>query len=522
MNRILSITILLLTLLTAAEVSAQSYYNEMYPDCDATDYGQGTVVLPCFEICRSQCSSCEGFFDCDEIAEHEKGCYYECNKCNQKMKVIERDKHKCKGDEPEPDPDPKPDNDPKPESDPGKPDNPSGGGPKGIPDQYLPNVTVNGKNKSSFNWWDWTLVYGGGGGGSSSNNNSESTGTNTPEEQPLHAAQQSGGKTDSIGYHRCPCLITANAKFYLDDIDNDPKWDELNNRFPGLTDGLKRHLAFPETIQQGNNGTCAAALIQKYLAENYPDKYEECVYELIKNGKYEPWGLEIPAASNLKSLSYMDLWNENGNMANINFEQGIDYTYDDAFMQTAIQNWADNDTYFKSVTHAVAGYVYNPLKDNGEPDEKSGTLFESGMLFDDLSMFLNQNGLANSASYYKNVSSSELSDIFNEHSPESNTFMAGVRICNNESGYYFCLDGEYTPLKKEERSAHALELTNINNGHISAWSWGKQFTTVNQDSSIKNLIVIGKTDYAKKEKKARKELKCECPSCTNTSCDVCM
>ena len=131
------------------------------------------------------------------------------------------------------------------------------------------------------------------------------------------------------------------------------------------------------------------------------------------------------------------------------------------------------------------------------------------MLFDDMSLFLNQNGLDNSASYYKNVSSSELSDIFIEHSPESNTFMAGVRICNNESGYYFCLDGEYTPLKKEERSAHALELTNINNGHISAWSWGKQFTTVNQDSSIKNLIVIGKTDYAKKEKKARKELKRE-------------
>ena len=305
MNRILSIAILLLTLLTAAEVSAQSYYNEMYSDCDVTDYGQGTVVLPCFEICRSQCSSCQSFFDCDEIAEHEKGCYYECNKCKQKMKVIERDKHKCKGDEPEPDPDPKPDNDPKPGSDPGKPDNPSGGGPKGIPDQVLPNVTVNGKNKSSFNWWDWTLVYGGGGGGSSSssnNNNGESVVIPT-EEPPLHAAQQSGGKTDSIGYHRCPCMITANAKFYLNDIDNDPKWDNLNKLYYGLTDGLKRHLAFPETIQQGNNATCAAALIQKYLAENYPDKYKECVYELAKNGKYEPWGLEIPAASNLKSLT---------------------------------------------------------------------------------------------------------------------------------------------------------------------------------------------------------------------------
>lgn len=310
--------------------------------------------------------------------------------------------------------------------------------------------------------------------------------------------------------------MTANSRFYWTLIDNDPEWDELNDRYDGLTDGLKRHLAFPETIQQGNNGTCAAALIQKYLAENRPDQYMECVKELAKTGKYEPWGLEIPAGSNLTSLTSLDLFNENGNFSNINFEQGIDYTSDDALMQTAIQNWADHDTYFKSVTHAAAGYAYNPLKDNGKIDE------ESGMRFDDISLFLNQNGLDSSASYYKNVSSSELIDIFNEHSPESNTFMAGVHICNNGSGYYFCLDGEYTPLKKEEKSAHALELTNINNGHIGAWSWGKQFTTVNQDSSIKNLIVIGKTDYAKKERKARKELKCECPSCTNISCDVCM
>ena len=103
MNRILSIAILLLTLLTAAEVSAQSYYNEEYSDCKETDYGQGTVVLPCFEICRSQCSSCEGFFDCDEIAEHEKGCYYECPRCNQRMTIMEMLSHYCEPKEPDSD-----------------------------------------------------------------------------------------------------------------------------------------------------------------------------------------------------------------------------------------------------------------------------------------------------------------------------------------------------------------------------------------------------------------------------------
>ncbi|MBQ8008599.1 MAG: hypothetical protein IJ256_03615 [Bacteroidaceae bacterium] len=503
MNRILSIAILLLTLLTAEEVSAQSYYNEMYPDCNETDYGQGTVVLPCFEICRSQCSSCEGFFDCDEIAEHEKGCYYECNKCNQKMKVIERDKHKCKGDEPEPDPDPKPDNDPKPESDPGKPDNPSGGGPKGIPDQYLPNVTVNGKNKSSFNWWDWTLVYGGGGGGSSSssnNDNGESVVTPT-EEQPLHAAQQSGGKTDSIGYHRCPCMITANAKFYLNDIDNDPKWDELNKLYDGLTEGLKRHLAFPETIQQGNNGTCAAALIQKYLAENYPDKYEECVYELAKNGKYEPWGLEIPLKSNLKAISDYELRRETEDVNNYNL--GIDFTADDALMQTAIQNWSDNNNLFRRIHNKITGNAYSVIYDYGDI---------GGMTVDDRSSFLFNVSPLSIVNNSGKTSYNELAQKLKTYSPDDYTIMAGVDMRYDDKGYYF----------GDSLSNHALEIKGIEDGHINFWSYGKDGTTVKKDEIIKNLIIMKKTDYAKEEKKDRKSLVCNCPNCTNDGCSKCM
>ena len=200
MNRILSIAILLLTLLTAEEMRAQSMTNETTHNCDDGSFLYMTD-LNCEEDGNGEetCSSCGGVFKGDEIAEHEKNCFYECNKCKQKMKVIERDKHKCKGDEPEPDQDKNQDKDqdkPSNSKNDDNPQNPNGGSSTGIPDQYLPNVTVNGKNKSSFNWWDWTYVIGGGGGGgSSSNNNSESTGTYTSGEPPLHAAQQSGGKT---------------------------------------------------------------------------------------------------------------------------------------------------------------------------------------------------------------------------------------------------------------------------------------------------------------------------------------
>ena len=495
MNRILSIAILLLTLLTAAEVSAQSYYNEMYSDCDVTDYGQGTVVLPCFEICRSQCSSCQSFFDCDEIAEHEKGCYYECNKCKQKMKVIERDKHKCKGDEP----DPKPDNDPKPESDPGKPDNPSGSGPKGIPDQVLPNVTVNGKNKSSFNWWDWTLVYGG--GSSSSNNNNNESGFEPTEEQPLHAAQQSGGKTDSIGYHRCPCMITANAKFYLNDIDNDPKWDNLNKLYYGLTDGLKRHLAFPETIQQGNNATCAAALIQKYLAENYPDKYKECVYELAKNGKYEPWGLEIPLGSNLNAISDYELRIETGDANKYN--QGINFTADDALMQTAIQNWVDVNNLFRRMHNKITGNAYSVIDDNGNI---------GGMTADERSSFLFNVSPHRIVNNSGKTSYNELTQKLETYSPDDYTIMAGVNMQYDDNGCYF----------GDSLSNHALEINGIEDGYINFWCYGKDGTTVKKNGTIKNIIIMKKTDYAKEEKKDRKSLVCNCPNCTNDGCSKCM
>lgn len=532
MNRILSITILLLTLLTAEEMRAQSMTNETTHNCDDGSFWYMTD-LNCEEDGNGEktCSSCGGVFKGDEIAEHEKNCFYECNKCKQKMKVIERDKHKCKGDEPEPDPDPKPDNDHKPESDPDKPDNPSGSGPKGIPDQVLPNITVNGKNKSSFNWWDWTYVIGGGGGGgNSSNNNSESTGTFAPEEQPLHAAQQSGEKTDSIGYHRCPCLITEATKKLLDNLKEHRLYNQ-DNGYPDLTKDLERQLAFPETIQQGNNGTCAAAALQKFLAENFPEKYAECVYNLANYGRYEPWGLKYDFLS--KGGSPFGITQAQLDAENVRDdakELGNQYTSVDAIMQSAIQSWANrnskieriydnivNDLFNLSFSLDILGttfntFGYDPRKDDGDV---------GGMTFRDVEKFITENIGDGSSIKYKNSSKSITYDYFNDalfkqinNDFDSYTVLASVDIVQNQNGKYF---GEGKP-------GHLLEISGTKSGKIDFWSYGNNYTTSESNCPIGELMIIMKTDYAKKEKKDKQFLTCHCNDCSGdgSKCNSCM
>lgn len=103
--------------------------------------------------------------------------------------------------------------------------------------------------------------------------------------------------------HHCPCLMTYGAMYLQDMIDSDCRWGELNKKYDSLTDALKRQIAFPETVQQGDNLTCASAVIQKFLVENYPQEYIDCVYNLAKYGKYDKWGLVIPAESNLNSIT---------------------------------------------------------------------------------------------------------------------------------------------------------------------------------------------------------------------------
>ncbi len=97
MKKFLLLVIFLLTLLPAARVSAQDMINENGYKCYDDGIGYYISPLPCDDVekCESQCSNCDGFFDCDEIKEHEKGCYYECPRCERQMTVIEGLSHYC-------------------------------------------------------------------------------------------------------------------------------------------------------------------------------------------------------------------------------------------------------------------------------------------------------------------------------------------------------------------------------------------------------------------------------------------
>ena len=365
----------------------------------------------------------------------------------------------------------------------------------------IPNVTVIGNRSSNSGLWSIEIYCG---GGTFSYGNSNSTEEINTEEK-LHEPQQgNSASSNTVDNHRCPCMVTVNSRFYWTLIDNNPEWDELNDRYDGLTDGLKRHLAFPETIQQGNNGTCAAALIQKYLAENRPDQYMECVKELAKTGRYEPWGLEIPAGSNLSGITDFELRYENVDYEN-NKSMGINYTADDALMQTAIQNWADNNDFIKYAYNRMTGYVYSPLTDYGE---------SGGMTAYDRTDFFYKNFPLDIAHYYNKTSYDDISTIMDSYNTDNYTIMAGVYMKYNGQGYYFG--------NTNEDDSHALEVIGKDSGHTVFWSYGKQGTTIGEKDMFNNILILRKTDYAKQEKSTRKELKCECPHCTNTNCDVCM
>lgn len=537
MKKFLTLAVFLLTLLPTARVSAQNWVNESMHECEDDGFTYMTD-LPCegFVDCRDQCSSCNGFFDCDEIEEHEKDCFYECNKCNQKMKVIEREKHKCKGNTPETDQDQDNDRNKGDDQDQNKDSKKDEKSPgtdvsRPIHEQNLPNVTVNGKNKSGspLNWWDWTYVIGGGGNGSSNNSGNGTVSAVPEEEQPLRASQQSSGKTNSIGYHRCPCMITAATK----DILNKLKEHRLYNQdggYPGLTKDLERQLAFPETIQQGNNGTCAAAALQKFLAENFPEKYADCVYNLANYGRYEPWGLKydfLSKGGNPFGITQDQLDAENVDTI-VAKNLGNQYTSVDALMQSAIQSWANSNSEIErsyinlvdyilnsSYSLAVGGVTFHPF--GYDPREDNGDV--GGMTFRDVEKFITENICDESSLVHKNKSKSITYDYLNDalfdyadNDLDSYTVLASVDIVQDKNGKHF----------GKGSLNHMIEISGTKSGKIDFWSYGNNYTTSENYCSIGELMIIKKTDYAKKEKKDRQALACHCNDCSGDGCSKCM
>lgn len=63
----------------------------------------------------------------------------------------------------------------------------------------------------------------------------------------------------------------------------------------GVANSLKKTIEFPETIKQGQYGTCGAAMMEKQLAMYNPFRFRECIESLISTSQYPYWNLELPA-----------------------------------------------------------------------------------------------------------------------------------------------------------------------------------------------------------------------------------
>ena len=187
-----------------------------------------------------------------------------------------------------------------------------------------------------------------------------------PDDEPLVNTDSIGigdetTPTDTATNHRCQCLVTFSTRARLNAIDKNPRIVDLEDLHYKFAESLKRHIAFPETIQQGNEGTCAAATIQKYLAENFPDDYIDCAINLAETGQYQKWKLKIPNDVYIGAINESILNNANKGHNDYN-QKGIDYTSVDYFIQAAIQNWYND----KRRERGYKVPSYNPCLDCGD------------------------------------------------------------------------------------------------------------------------------------------------------------
>ncbi|MBO5642286.1 MAG: hypothetical protein J5900_07620 [Prevotella sp.] len=496
MNRILSIAILLLTLLTAAEMRAQDMINETGYKCNDGGF-EYISPIPCDFVaaCEEECSSCQGFFDCDEIKEHEKGCYYECPRCERQMTVIEGLSHYC---------------------DPNKEGFCCFCG-KPIDQCECSGPVIPGNYPSS----------GGGGGGGGGGG---PTPPIIPPSTPPAYAPPTTIPSSTQGYHRCPCLMTALIKELFKEMEQNPHYNQ-DEDFPGLTDGIKRHISDPSTIQQGNNGTCGAALIQKWLAENFPKQYIECVYSLAHSGHYDPWLLEFDEEDdNPMGMTMEDLMAENGENKEYNIKNGIDYTYVDALMQSAIQarvNSQDKfDNFFDDFNNICEWFDnlfgtnlnntgYDPRNDNDTKEAKASV---GGMnhkqMIDFMKMVAGENSIISDNTDVTDYDT--MYEIINRlgNDFDSYSVFAGVDYIQNGKEPYFANDG----------GAHYLEISGMHSGQYDIWCYGSNFTTSkdHRRCNINDYIIVKNTNTGKDERINKKNLTCNCSNCSGDGCNKCM
>lgn len=312
-------------------------------------------------------------------------------------------------------------------------------------------------------------------------------------------------QTDTATYHHCLCLITFNTRSRQNAIDNNPQMEAINDKFYNFAKSLKRHIAFPETIQQGNHETCVSAALQKYLAENFPDDYIDCAISLAETREYKKWNLKIPETSYIDIISETDIINGNKNYEDC-VQKGIEYTSIDMLFQTAIQNWYND----KKREQGHKTPVYCPFVD----DVGVGINFKYAKVFLTENVYQRFNSPLSVEYYQPYITSYEqLENIMTQYDPELYNYMASVAIKQYTNGTY--------SFTISEKANHMLEITGTNNGYINCWTWGRNGITSEKNCYIHRLMVLKRSEIGIQEKITKQQLSCNCEYCTNNGSDSC-
>ena len=429
MKRILFFLLLLVNLqlttdngslsITFGEVSAQQTQEEQLDEVEVTGSAYTT------------CSQCTGQVLRADLYAHQTGDCPErmeyCNHCQTSYKYY--DIHKCDTED-----DPNCNNSYEDTKD-----------PKDAPNDYCPIC----KKRIT----QCRCRGAGGSGKSSPNNNSKTPNTNIiniGDNIPLYSHFKSFSKSS----------LTQAVKSYMKGIKGVTKFSA--DKF---TEALIAQMNDPSIVQQGKNGSCGAATIQKYICENYPDLYASMAIKLFTDGKFTD-NIKIVSGSGLYNATDKDLTKVNTKYR---------YTSVDALMQSAIITWLNNQGLYNKVKNTIIG-------SDGGYNSTSGNPEDGGMVFSGIANFLNQClgiGLSNIDTTQKNLNQDMLKNI-----DYSKYWVFGdVKMDQyNEKGSFIQGPGD-----------HIVQITGVEkNGKIDYWSWGENNTTKSSNGFVGKIITIKK------------------------------
>lgn len=338
-------------------------------------------------------------------------------------------------------------------------------------------ITGNGKRNPSNLWDTGIIIY-------------PSNGSTEGEGEVCNTSATPAPNPKST--HNCSCMVTPTRKDAVKNVSASTistKNKKTGFSASNIATSLKKAIEFPETINQGNYGTCGAAAMEKELATYHPYLFRECIESLISNGHYSKWGLTLPDACGIKSMTDSEV-----------AKKGLSAT--DVIFQTAFATWASENRFFDSMINKLKGKddIFRPRTAGGD---------EGGVSEANIKEFMHKKlGLSKSeAELVPGDNFSRLSNI----DCSSYTYIVSVHSKYNKNTKKF----EFP----NEKADHLAEITGIDKDGVHIWTWGQELIVKNVYAS--KVIRRTKTKAVKEDENKRKGLACECSSCTDSGCSQC-